>query len=160
MSSENFIEDINIDNIGEGKTSDKILDGIVEPFNKAIRRLLKLIVTYDVTRNEHIERVRMLIVWAKEYPSLMIMKCYKNLTNPQNKEALISKDIKYFCQKNYSKHIKKDIYKNTIDFMLGYIKKHFNLLSDEEKEHVWELIWIMAICSESYKNYLQKYQNR
>lgn len=155
--SENIMGGIDVDKIGEGKTNDEILHNIVEPFNIATIRLLNLAMDNDTSGTDHIERARKLILWARNYPDLMIQKCYKNMIDPKNKKAIIERDINYFSKKNYSKFIKKDLYKNTIDFILNYIKTYFNILSEKETSHIWDLVGIMAICSESYEKYeLQK----
>lgn len=154
MSDNSIVAGINIDIIGKGKTIDDVLGSIVDPFNDVLIRLVNLGVQYDKSKTDHMDRIRKLIIWAKDYPDLMIRKCYKNLINPENKKAIIERNLNHFSKKNYDKFIKKDIYKDTIDFALNYIKKDINNLSEQEINHIWDLISILAICSEEYNVFI------
>lgn len=156
MSNNNIVAGVNIDDIGEGKTSEARLSSIVDPFNDVLVKLVQLAIQYDQSKTDHIDRIRKLILWGKEYPDLMIRKCYKNLTNIENKKAIIERNLDHFSRKDYNKFIKKDMYKDTIDFALNYIRKDINNLSEQEMNYIWDLISILAICSEEYKCFIHE----
>lgn len=154
--SNSIVAGINIDNIGKGRTKDEILNSIIDPFNNILVKLVQLAIQYDKSKTDHIDKIRKLILWGKEYPDLMIRKCYKNLTNIENKRAIIDRNLNHFSKKNYDKFIKKDMYKDTIDFALNYLRRDMAILSKQEMDYIWNLISILAICSEEYKDFLEK----
>jgi hypothetical protein len=155
MSTSNLLAGINIDLIGVGKSKGDILDSIIMPFNRSISRLMRGMMKYDDGKTVHIQKAKDIInVVKKTDPLILIRKSYIYLTNEDNKEALLNKDIEYFMNKDYDDVVEKGKWEETIYFVIDYIKYNFENISSEEQSEIWELLWVMLICSECYHKYI------
>ncbi len=145
---------INIDTIGTGKKQDEILSSIVKPFNKAITKLLNGVINEEKTSS--IKKTIHLINAAKKLdPVLIIRKCYDYLIDEKTKDALLRKDIEFFKEKDYAYAIKKNRWEETINFIISHVKKRIDDLNENELSEIWDLVWVLLICSEYYEKYVE-----
>ncbi len=153
-----FLGGINVDTIGVGEKREDMLESIVKPFNQAITRLLQGLVSSDKDKNDYIISTSVLINGIKKLdPVMLIRRSYKHLIEEKIKEALIKKDLDFFLEKDYTYVIKKDRWEKLINFIITYVKTHADKLDEEEMTEIWDLIWVLLICSEYYDKYVKDY---
>ena len=152
--SDNLFGGINIDNIGTGEKRDDILNSIVEPFNKAISKLLIKFRNHNDDTGHISSAITLINVAKKIDPLVIIRKCYKHLTEETTMNALLDKNLNFFKEKDYSYIIKKDNWEKTTYFIISYIKNQINNLDKDELSEIWKLVWVLVLCSEYYAKLL------
>ena len=158
-----FIAGIDINTIGKGKKDSEVLFSIVKPFNFTLKRLTKLLINNvsDSKNNRYIRIAKAEILWGDKYiPNELIKKTYKNILNPIIKKNIIDGNWDYFKNKDYSKFIRRDQFKSSIEFIIGFIRDRFLTLSSEEISHIHNLLLTMLICCDEYVLYLKKYKKK
>ena len=145
---------VNFDDIGKGNTKVAKIINIVQNFNNAVIRLLKISSAKlkDSPQLRTIKRLAMLAI--NNNPDFIISISYKKLIAENVSEAICNSDVQFFVNRNYNISVEDEDKKEILFYLITEIKKEFNNWSDNEQSHVWELANILLYCSSLY-NILQ-----
>jgi hypothetical protein len=129
---------------------EKDISDITQQFNRHAGKLFKIIDKNAGEENANAAWVvRIFKIMRNENPLCILEKCVEKLWD--NKDAIISKDVKFFESCNLDKYIKKDKNKVWLDELVSLIRAKYFVLSEKEKDVMWEATNEMLKCVIQYK---------
>jgi len=127
----------------------KELEDIIQTFNSQTAKLLK-IVDYIVPDHPDIEWLKRISKIVRyESPSLLIEKSLENIWD--NKEHIISRNIKFFNTCSYDTFIEQDNHGEWLDEMVKIFRAEYFNLKQKEIDIVWKCMDTMLECVIKYR---------
>lgn len=129
----------------------KKISNILQRFNRQTSQILKIMKIIE-KNNMDIEWVqRILRILRNENPPLVLEKCIDKFWD--NREKIIARDVDFFLAGNnaYDKFIKNDERKEWIEGIIDMIKKKQKLLTEEQRDYIWDRLNNMLQCIIEYR---------
>lgn len=145
-----IVAGINVDDIAKGKTKVAKIINIVQTYNTTVMRLLKICLAKLPNSAELNSIKRLILMTIRNDPDFMIKMSYKRFTNEEVAHAVCERDMNFFMNKDYNDDIEKSKNSKIFRTLLGVIKDNFPKWSEEERDHIWELSYILVHCSSLY----------
>jgi hypothetical protein len=153
--------DIDLNLIGKGESEFDKAYSIMHPFNRSLKRITNLCVsklrgTIPDELLDTLKRMQMLVrIMDDQLPFFMLARCYKHIVNAS--DPIENRSKQYFIDRDYSPLIKKDKYMQMIRDLVHLIKSTLDKTSDDELNEIWDLGFVLLVCSMKFKEHTIEY---
>lgn len=153
--------DIDLDLIGRGESEFDKSYSIMHPFNRSLKRITNLCIsklsgTIPDELLDTLRRMQSLVrIMDDQLPFFMIARCYKHIINAA--DPIENRNKNYFIERDYSPLIKKDKYMQMIRDLVHLIKSTLDKTSDDELNEIWDLGFVLLVCSMKFKEHVDYY---
>ena len=113
------------------------INEVIENFHSVISKILKM-VDSKIPGDIEVDRLKRLVRMARdEAPLIIITKCKQKIWD--SREQILARDENYFLKKKFGEYIKKDKNQMFIEGLIDLVKRGYNMVSDKEKDYIWNL---------------------